>query len=530
MPDEAAAFDDLVEEFFSVWFRYHPDVAAEAGIGGFERLLPPQSDDELAALGAWLETLVVALEELDYGALDPARRLDLRLMFGAARVEHRELLEPSWRHRDPLRLLPVAEIYHLTLQPPADIRDVLATLLGALPEYLRFALSQLRPAAELVAPDLVRAAVDEAESGRCYLRELVASPWLRRNCYGFSEIESLADGACSALASYGEALRGEVAPRAAGRLGCGEAHLRFLFRHRHFMELDDLGARNRLGEALARTQEALASLCASRGIPPERAWEQLRARRVATSGRLETCRSESGRLAELLRESGLVSLPDAELRVSERPTCPRPGYLGSNYRADPGRGRGTYFLDAADADGDEPLACLRARCLDNTWCGSHLLAFAAGEAGWRLPRRFCDGSSLSGAWGLYVRGRLSESDGLEADEQLACLLHRRDAIRRGLLDLDLHTGAIADAEAGARLSDLGGCGGSDPVALARRPGEALAGVLGWLDLTRARELVSAREGRGFSERAFHDRLLSAGTVPLSLVLDAELGVDPLAAG
>ena len=163
MSDEAAAFDALAEEFFSVWFRYHPDVAAAAGVRGYEHLLPAQTDDELAALGAWLETLVVALEEIDYWLLDADRRIDLRLMFGAARVEHQELLERDWRHRDPLRFLPVAEIYHLTLQPPSHVREVLAVLLGAVPDYLRLALSHLRSMAELVSPVLVDAAIEEAE-------------------------------------------------------------------------------------------------------------------------------------------------------------------------------------------------------------------------------------------------------------------------------------------------------------------------------------------------------------------------------
>lgn len=522
MTDEAAAFDALAEEFFSVWFRYHPDVAAEAGIGGFGRLLPAQSDDEPSALGAWLETLVVALEELDYGALDADRQLDLRLMFGAARVEHQEMLERDWRHRDPLRYLPVGEIYHLTLQPPPDIRDLLTTLLSALPEYLRLALSQLRPMAELVAPAVVEAAVDEAELGRCYLRELADSPWLRGHCWGFSEIEALVQNACAALAAYAESLRTEIADRAAGPPGCGEPHLQFLFRHRHFVELDTRRARARLEEALDRCEDELQSACATVGITAGDVRRRLEATSVEPSRRLDVCRAESERLAGLLRRSGLFSLPSAELRVSAHPGCPRPRGLGNGYRADLDAGVGTWFLGAAKGHGPEPLACLRARCLDHTWGGTHLLAFSAEDACRRLSRRLCDGASLTGAWRLYLRERLAGLGLLETDDYLLALCERREAIQRGLLDLDLQLGFVSDLAAMMRLAHEAGCGESDLVRLVRRPGEALAGVLGWLDLKRARERAVSVEGKRFSEHAFHHRLLAAGPIPLALALEVGL--------
>jgi hypothetical protein len=252
MREAAAEFDALSDEFFAPWFRYHPDRAIELDVGGFEKLLPAQSDDELGALAAWLESLVVALEEVDYEALDNARRIDLRLMFGAARVEHHELLERDWRHRDPVRFLPVGEIFHLTIHPSEQVRDALVCLLSRVPEYLRLAAAHLRPMAELVSPPLIEAAVDETERGRCYLRELAGSPWLSLHCQGRNEIALLIDDACAALAGYAEMLRRDIAPRAAQRLGCGEPHLRLVFRHRHFMELAPSRARAILETALAR--------------------------------------------------------------------------------------------------------------------------------------------------------------------------------------------------------------------------------------------------------------------------------------
>jgi uncharacterized protein (DUF885 family) len=526
MSEADAAFDALADEFFSVWFRYHPDVAAEAGVGGFERLLPAQSDDEVSALGGWLESLIVALEELDYGSLDAGRRIDLQLMFSAARVEHEELLEHDWRHRDPLRYLPVGEIFQLTLRQPEDIRDALAGLMRQVPLYLRRAQTLLRSMAELIAPESLAAAVDEAERGRCYLRELTASFWLRRHCHGWSEIEGLVDGACDAFAAYGESLRGEIAERAAGRLACGEEHLRFLLRHRHFMELDTDSVRSLLGEELARADAELADACADMGLTPDGALSHLDASVVDAGRRLEICRSEAGRLEGFLRQTGLFAIPDAPLRISERPACPRPLRFGADYVPDRTKGAGTFFLGEASGEGrGESLAALRGRCLDKTWGGAHLLAFAAGEAGWRLPRRLCGGASLVDGWRLYLRERLDDLGYLEPDDRLLALLQRQWAIRRALLDLDLHRGAVDGDQA---LAGLEGIPGADRVSLARlarRPGDALAAVLGWLAIARARDLAMRREGGDFTESGFNDRLLSQGRIPVPLIIGAELGQD-----
>ena len=526
----AIAFDTLAADFFSVWFRFHPDLAVEAGVTGFSRLLPTQDDDEQAALAGWLESLIVALEEIDFDALDQERQIDLELMFAAARVEHCELHQRDWRQRDPLRFLPTGEIYRLTLAPPQDLRGALVDLLSGIPQHLRLAQTRLAPAARLVAPELVAVAIDEAEKGRCYLRQLAHSPWLRKHTHGWSQIDSLADEACMSLAAFAEVLRQDVSPLAAGPLGCGVKHLRLLLRHRHFIDCDPMVGCGVLDRALEATEAHLDDLCAELGIGPQEAPQRLDAVAVDGRTRLESYHVECERLRGTLMRAGLVTLPHAPLRISERPDCPRPHRFGADYLAAwDDACSGTLFLASQDPGAEVPpdaLARVRGRCLSRTWGGAHLLTFAGGERARRLPRRLAGGSSLIRGWDLYLRERLGAGGGYGAspEERLHGLLHRRALILTAQLDLALHTGQIGGAELRRRLA-ADQSADARLVGLAQAPGDALAGVLGWCMIREARRLLEQWQGSGFSERTFHDRLVGHGPIPVPLILRHELGAD-----
>ncbi|MGB5832118.1 MAG: DUF885 family protein, partial [Thiohalocapsa sp.] len=331
---EADAFDQLARDFFSVWFRFHPEAALQAGLGESGALLPTQSDDDQAALAGWLENLVVALEEFDYASLDPARRVDLELMFALARVEHRELLERDWRHRDPLRFLPLSLIHRLTLLHPDHMRDTLSGLFDAVPAHLRLAITQLKPMAALVPQVLVQAAIEAADDGRRYLRSLTRSRWLRHHCHGAGELETQAEAAAGALRRYAAALGSEILPLATRRAGCGGAHLRFLLRHHHLLDIDPIACTPLLDD-LAEQGENQAL---SRGS----AFSDPRPQPRAPLGDLLRAECDSI-AARLKRELGL-RLPPSPLRIARGPVCPRPGEERVDYVPDLINGEGVIYV------------------------------------------------------------------------------------------------------------------------------------------------------------------------------------------
>lgn len=511
MPDPGADFDALVDEFYGVWLRYHPDAALGAGVAKFGYLLPAQDDDDLAALGGWLETLILALDEIDFFSLDPDRQLDFSLLASMARLEHRELLDFDWRRRDPLAFLPVSEIHRLTLEPSTGLSASLARLLGAVPEHLRQAQGQLREVAADLAPAMIHGALLEAQSGRCYLRELVHGAWFRRERDGLVELESLVEEACDALADYREFLAGDLAPLASGALGCGGERLALRMEQCHFLELgQDLSAcRDLLHVALGEVEGALA--CHPRPV----------AQRSDSSDTDFSPGDVADALRREIQDSALVTLPEAGMRLGVQMACPRFPGGQVDYVAGSGGGGTLYLPPLIGGEIEDPVRWFRTQCLAQGWGGSHLFAFSSGGRGLGLTRRLANGVTLRVGWNLYLERRLAEQSDPRTGRRYGSLLRRREQLILGLLDLDIHESFAEESDARTRLRRIGFEGSAADMALIRlasAPGDALAGALGWILLEAARDQVQTTEGGSFRERRFNDLLVSQGPIPLPVIL------------
>lgn len=524
---EAALFDALAAEFYGVWFRYHPERALSNGVRGYEPLLPAQGDDDVGVLAGWLESLIVALEELDYAELDPERRLDMRLMFEEAQEEYEALLERDWRHRDPLRFVPTEEIFRLTCSSGENLRANLAALLRSIPEYLRHASGQLLPLAELIAPTLAHAAAQASHDGATYLRELADSTWLRSHCYPNGELKTLCNSAAEALAEFAGRLREEVVPLARGSLCCGRRQWRFLLRKRHGLAAETEDLRHFLRSELEATAAELADAARAIGVSASAAGAAAVLERdppLDEGLRLQTYRDECSALHEYLSRTGLAPLPEAPLRVLDRPPCPFPRDCRAGYEADHAAGWGVLFIGLS-APG-EGRALIRQRCLDEGWAGAHLLAFAGGALGQGLPRRLSARDSLARGWGLYLRDLLLSQGPTSETDRFIHLWHRWRELSLAELDLRLHHDGMDEKRLGEALSGLE----QDPdrrqallVDLARHPTDRVAGAVGWRILQRLRRLCL--DSRETSLKELHRQLFAEGALPLPLIVEHTFGAD-----
>ncbi len=532
---EAAAYQALLEEFFHVWLRFHPEVALRLGEPGYVRL-PAIGDDEAGALVSWMENLVVALEELDIAALDDDQRLELRLAFGGCQLELRELLEHDWRHRDPFRFLPFRILHRLKLLRPADYPETMARLLADLPQYLRHARAQLLTFPGLVSRVSLAAALEEAEAGAGFVDGLVADSRLQRASRDKGRLRETCGQAATATLDFVDFMRQELAPLAAGGPGCGAPHFRRIWRHRHFLDLEPERLRELIQRQLDEQIAGLSAVC--RSLTGQSDLSQLvrfLAEIDSSSGetRLEIARAECARIRLLAEEFGLVTLPLPSLECAEKTTCLRPGLAEITYVApsgiDPGSAGGQLLLPPLGEGVTEGRPEVFRRCVEGGWLGEHLLAAVGRRAVGGVARRVFRSATLFSGWKIYLLRLLQETACAAAPEEIAALrLARLGTLRLALLDVDIHTRGVSYDDAVAWLQQTPGWDREKiDFALAMvslYPTDAAAGALGAHLIQTARGLCEG-EDAAFLLRQFHDRLLSQGAVALPLVMRRVFGDD-----
>ena len=131
------AFDQLQQEFYHAWFRFHPEEAASVGLEEYAGLLRTYDDDDIGALTSLHQKMHSALDELDEDELDEDRYIDYQLMKSAVSVECHDLQELDWRYRNPLAYVPVQAVYQLLIHPVPAVQNAIRQRLQAIPEYLR---------------------------------------------------------------------------------------------------------------------------------------------------------------------------------------------------------------------------------------------------------------------------------------------------------------------------------------------------------------------------------------------------------
>jgi uncharacterized protein (DUF885 family) len=180
---------------------------------------------------------------------------------------------------------------------------------------------------------------------------------------------------------------------------------------------------------------------------------------------------------------------------------------------------GIYYVNGFDLP-SRPLHIVASVTFHEAVPGHHFqLAIEQEMADRPALRRFAGikaGSAFSEGWGLYSE-RLADEMGLYVD----------DWERLGMLDAQIHRAARLVADTGLHafgwdreraiaLLEDGGVPHTDAVVEIDRyiaePGQALAYMIGMIEIDRAREAAEAAPG--FDLREFHDRVLGLGQLPL----------------
>ena len=132
---------------------------------------------------------------------------------------------------------------------------------------------------------------------------------------------------------------------------------------------------------------------------------------------------------------------------------------------------------------------------------------------------FLIGAAFTEGWGLYSE-LLADEMGLFRDEYERIGMFEAQGLRASRLIVDTGIHALGwDRERAVRQMQEAGTTRLDAEIEVDRyiadPGQALAYMIGRLEIQRWREEAARRDGPSFSLQTFHDRLLALGSLPLT---------------
>ncbi len=536
----SSAFAELSAAYYPAWFRYHPEAAVEVGVPGYAHLLAPYGDEDMGALVCLNNELRVSLEELDRSQLTPDEQIDCDLLYGSVLLENQRLVELEPRAPDPERLLPNYAIYQLTIRPIEDLEGALLARLGAIPVHMQGACEHLRARARGIPPLWLQSAITAARRGADFLRSLPAHPRVAALAAG-EAIGAAVAGAARALLDYGEFLERELAPQAQGQFACGPDYFTRLLRYQHFLDVEPAALRS-LGEQLFRqTERDLKDAC--RGLHGHEdvaaATRAIQAEHPPRSELLELYRREMQAARDFVARHRLVTLPQREhLDVVETPVFMRHQVPFAAYQEpaanDPAQ-HGYYYVTPPEDEeqlAEHNLAGLMHTCVHEAYPGHHLQFVTANlnPSACTLPRLLRTSSTLYEGWALYCEQLMHEQGFLDRPAQRFILL--KDRLWRALrilIDVDIHTRGVSVEQAAERLVTYLGFPRAQALAelkwYTHSPTVPMGYATGWALINALRDRVRALSGRALELSAFHDRLLSAGSIALPLVIRRAFGED-----
>lgn len=529
--------DAILEQYYRAWFRYHPEAAVDAGVPGYSELLTPFGEESRGALVCLNNELTVSLNTLERTQLDPDRRIDFDVLFGAAGLENRYLLEIEPQRVDPGRFLPINAVFQLTIRDVEPFADSLWARLAAVPVHLAEARDYLRDKIAHVPSVWLDSAVISARRGAEFFRSLPAHPKVRGA--QLTDIDTLVGRGAQALEAYADfliGLRGE----AKSDFACGLTHFNDLLRLRHFLDID-ADELHRFGEALfAQTARDLRDACEAITGNDDilAAARHIQARHPQAGELLSVYREQMQAAREFVRARDLATMPIKEhLDVVETPVFLRHQIPFAAY-SDPAQNdptqHGYYYVtppgSAAELAEHDRVGLMHT-CVHEAWPGHHMQFVTANlnPPARTLPRLLNASATLYEGWALYSEQLMHEQGFLDGPEHRFILL--KDRLWRALrivIDVEIHTRGLSIEAAAERMERHLGFPHSQALGelnwYSKAPTVPMGYATGWALINAVRDRLRT-DPAGFDLKGFHDQLLSAGSVAASLVIQRAFGEE-----
>ncbi|MEO7962315.1 MAG: DUF885 family protein [Gemmatimonadaceae bacterium] len=553
----SATRDPLLDAFFESYYRLRPVNATFTGVHWYDGRLPDWSDEgveravsemrglraKLAAEGA-TELSDAAILNRDWNAIDRA------LADSFLEIQLAELKGRQFQRGNPSLVIGEAAFAIISLMirdfAPLGTRvDHASSRLKQLPSFLTSALATIAQAP--VPSAWVEKALNECEGVRALLTDGMEQWALldgEKSPTGVGPTGiTEAREALETFARDVSTLAHETTP---GR-ACGEEFLAFVLRRGHWVDrtLDDVldDVRTRYAAA-QRTLEEMARKVDSRGMAGVQ--EQLAAAHPEPDEYYVAFEATWMACHELSVERDLVTWPQFPIHYVPFPRWTRAAAPSLYY---------LYYRSPASLELPElhdyvvpPIDTLEGESLEQhlrMWndsviklnhvvhhgaLGHHVQNWFAAHAPSRIGQiaatdcasrigMFLAGTMAEG-WACYATDLMNECGFLTPAEEVSEQHTQVRMLARAIVDIEYHTGRRSFEQAVAMYRDEVGMTSAAAFGEATKnsmfPGTALMYWLGTSQIHSLRRDLEARQGERFSLRAFHDELLSFGSIPVAV--------------
>ncbi len=527
-------FDNFCDSFFQKYFALHPVDAIYYGIDGYDHLLTDYSDDTYAEEKAFWKDSLQQIRQVSVKGLTKDETIDYALLEGRLTIENYEFNKEDYRLKQPETYLPVPHIYILTVRPTKDRLGNILSRLELFPEVINQGIANLSRS-EANPPGLwTENAVEAAKGGLDFLDTLPGNPSVASVLTNPTRLKEAIEKAKGILRDFTEFLERDLLPRSRGSYPVGEEHYHLLLKKRHFLT-HDAQSLLALGERLfEETKKELAQI--TEEIAPGKSIAEvtlkIQEHHPPAGDVLSAYQKAMESARTLVHEKKLLSFPPQEkLRVVHTPEfqrheIPFAAYLSPSPN-DPEQTGYYYVTPVTDDDllREHNWVGLENTSVHESYPGHHLqftVANSIREAS-TLPRLMNESSVFYEGWALYCEQLMQEQGFLKTKEHRFIML--KDRLWRALriiIDVKTQAGKLSyDQAADLMVRELQfprTQAQADLNWYSQSPATPMGYALGWTIINQLRSQEKNRQGTQFNLCDFHDRLLSAGSISLPLVV------------
>lgn len=545
---EPALFADWLEAFYASYYRHRPVNATFIGVHEHDHRLPDCSGAGLEALHAEIIALHQHADTVPDENLSDIQRMDRDLTAGFLDIQEWELSSGHFQRGNPA---------YYTGEMVFGVMSLFLREFGTLEERAESAITRLEAVPMLLQQgrDNVQAA-PQAWTERA-IRDCIGADLsfqggidilIRQNSLDH-RLRTAADVAGRAVEEHRSHLSNELMRQPSTAYACGGAAFDLLMRRGHFL---DMSAADILRYAEDEASESEARLVEGAGRFGASDWQEvlqgLANVHPSSSGYYQrfgdfwdACRSTA-------ESQNLLTWPDYPIRYTPRPEWSREAapYLYFLFYRSPAPYDDVPVVDylvtpiEPDMPADDQERLLRANndsviklnhVVHHGSIGHHVQNWHAFRAESRIGQMaavdcasrvamFCGGTMAEG-WACYATDLMREAGFLTPLESYSQHHARLRMAVRAIVDVKLHHGELTIEEAAAyyrqRVGMPVGAALDEAVKNSMFPGAAMIYLIGTDLIHELRRDLSSLHGSTFSLRAFHDRFLSYGSVPVQLV-------------